>query len=223
MPNHEVARFLRNRFWANLSSFIEGGGRILLADKEAIFIALLQEIFSGDPDKVLLAINEQLANVGYDNNSTFSSEASVRDYLVAMLRFADVIQKHNSDHVSFPNVKFVNPETHGSLGRSDIFITSESRHVILELKLVKEYKLSGLNKLTAKQVTAAENAAYDAEAASAIKQIKENRYYAQSPFVDTWCYGVVFSKEKCKAVRLAVFEHKVKSAETELAILRAKS
>ena len=222
VPNHEVASFLRNRFWANLSSFIEGGGRLLLADKKAIFIALLQEIFSGDPNKVLIAINEQLANVGYDNNSTFSSEASVRDYLVAMLRFADAIQKHNASLVAFPQVKFVNPETHGSLGRSDIFISSESRYVILELKLVKEYKLSGLDKLTTKQVTAAKNAVYDAEAASAIKQIKENRYYAQSPFVDTWCYGVVFSQEKRMAVRLYAFEHRAKKRDSRVVKVKAK-
>ena len=223
VPNHEVARFLRNRFWANLSSFIEGGGRILLADKEAIFIALLQEIFSGDPNKALIAINEQLANVGYDNNSTFSSEASVRDYLVAMLRFSDMIQKYNASLVAFPQVKFVNPETHGSLGRSDIFMSTEGRNVVLELKLVKEDKIEGLDKLSSEQADAKKDVVYEAALNEAIKQIHEKSYYSRPPFCDTWCYAVVFSKEKCKAVRLAVFEHKVKSAETELAILRAKS
>ncbi len=207
VPNHEVETYLHYWFWPNISTFIAHELREILADKRIEFVALLKEVFSGDPQQLLLAINELLIAIGYDNQLAFSAEVALRDLLASWLILAFVIQDAKN---VYSIVQDVIEERHGSLGRSDIFIAGKLNNAVLELKLDK---IDSEDSLKVKE-------SYDKTMQEAIDQIHSKRYYDKAPRRNTLCYAVVFSQKERRVVRVAFFEHSVQDHNSKLAVAK---
>ncbi len=205
VPNNEVETYLHYWFWHNLSTFIASEIHEMLADKKSEFVALLKEVFSGDPQQLLLAINELLTSIGYDNQILFSAEVSLRDHLASLLTLAFVIQDAQDEYTLMHDVM---EESHGALGRSDIFIVAKPQNAVLELKLDK------IDSDDSRKV----KESYDQTLQEAIAQIHSRRYYDKAPRRNTLCYAVVFSQKERRVVRVAVFEHNAQDHNSDVSV-----
>ncbi len=195
VPNNEIAIFLRYNFWPTISSFITDEVQKAFAGKDQVFITLLEELFSNNPDLALAAINEHFAQIGFSSR-TFDYESSLRTHLACMIRFAALIQARHKELNAYQQILEVSEEKQGAKGQADIFVATNDLNVVIELKLNKSKSQSR------------RDASYDKSLQEAVDQINDSRYYDQYPRRDTLCYAVVFSQAERRAVRLAVFKHK---------------
>lgn len=221
VPNHEVSQDLRNNFWPKIKSFLRRELNDLCTSSGLKLILLLNVVQTGEPNQVMAAINEQFSQFS-KNSHIFEHESTLRSILASMLRFdGQLVEKlslitsfneatpdefvfynpsnddedegldDNKKVTSVSKVLEVSEEKLSPKGFADIFVSTKKLNVVFELKrtdLVSDTVLD--NKLH-----------------EALNQIKTRRYYKQYPQRDTLCYAVVFSENKQRVERLAVFKH----------------
>ena len=211
VPNQEVIDTLsQNDFWERISSFVGERLQKIFAQKGNGHHYFIDEMLSGDPNKMLKVLNERFVPLPVESH-VFDSEAAVRSHLAEILRIANSAYKstqgtNGDDYIQLLEVS--EEKYSPTKGSADIFVASEQKNVVIELKLYPS--TSGYSKETMLQ--------------KGLKQIQKQRYYDQfdSSDRDTLCYSIVFSRNTCRAELVAVFTHFADGSNSDVSHAKTK-